>query len=49
MISIYDKSGNLVIKNKFFKICPIDHPKLIDDLKMEIDFYDGKDISKFKS
>ncbi|QCE40237.1 hypothetical protein [Psychroserpens sp. NJDZ02] len=44
MISIYDKSGNLVIKNKFFKICPMDQPKLIDDLKMEIDFYDGKDI-----
>lgn len=44
VISIYDKYGELIIKSKFMKICPIDEPKFIEDLKMEIDFYDGKDI-----
>ena len=44
IISIYDKSGKLIIKNKFMKICPIDELKFIEDLKTEIDFYDGENI-----
>lgn len=44
IISIYDKSGELVIKHKFMKVCPIDKPKFIEDLKKEIDFYDGENI-----
>ncbi|WP_418603347.1 hypothetical protein [Hwangdonia sp.] len=44
VISIYDKSGELIIKSKFMKICPINEPKFIENLKKEIDFYDGKDI-----
>jgi len=44
IISIYDKSGELRIKGKFIKICPTDELKFIEDLKTEIDFYDGKDI-----
>ncbi|WP_040254728.1 FEKKY domain-containing protein [Psychroserpens mesophilus] len=44
IISIYDKSGELIIKSKFMKICPIDELKFIEDLKSEIDFYDGENI-----
>jgi hypothetical protein len=44
IISIYDKSGELIIKGKFMKICPTNELKFIEDLKKEIDFYDGKDI-----
>jgi len=44
IISIYDKSGQLLVKSKFMKICPADELKLIEDLEKEIDFYDGKDI-----
>lgn len=44
IISIYDKSGELLDKSKFLKICPADKLKFIEDLKMEIDFYDGENI-----
>lgn len=44
IISIYAKNGNLIIKSKFTKICPIDELKFIEDLKTEIDFYDGENI-----
>ncbi|MEN3325192.1 hypothetical protein VP395_15785 [Mariniflexile soesokkakense] len=43
-ISIYDKSGELEIKSNFMKICPIDELKFIENLKTEIDYYDGKNI-----
>ncbi len=44
-ISIYDyESGELILNKRFLKICPIDELKLIDDLKKEIDFYDGEKI-----
>ncbi|WP_347175533.1 hypothetical protein [Polaribacter uvawellassae] len=44
VISIYDKYGNLIVKSKFMKTCPIDELKFIEDLKTEIDFYDGENI-----
>lgn len=44
IISIYDKSGELIIKSKFMKICSVDELKFIEDLKLEIDFYDGENI-----
>lgn len=44
IISIYDTFGILVIRSRFFKICPLDELKLIEDLKTEIDYYDGKNI-----
>ncbi len=44
IISIYDKSGKLIFKNKFIKVCPVDEPKFIKDLRKEIDFYDGENI-----
>lgn len=44
-ISIYDyDSGELILNKKFLKICPIDELKFIEDLKKEIDFYDGEKI-----
>jgi len=44
-ISIYDyESGELILNKRFLKICPIDELKLIEDLKKEIDFYDGEKI-----
>ena len=43
-ISIYDKSGELIAKNNFIKVCPIDELKFIEDLMEEIDYYDGKNI-----
>lgn len=43
-ISIFDESGELVMKSNFMKICPIDELKVIEDLKTEIDYYDGKNI-----
>ncbi|WP_335975361.1 hypothetical protein [Gaetbulibacter jejuensis] len=44
IISIYNKYGDLIIKSKFMKTCPIDELKFIEDLKTEIDFYDGEKI-----
>ena len=44
-ISIYDyDTGELILNKKFLKICPIDELKFIEDLKKEIDFYDGEKI-----
>ncbi|WP_459212229.1 hypothetical protein [Aquimarina rhabdastrellae] len=44
-ISIYDyNTGELIINKRFLKICPIDEMKFIEDLKEEIDFYDGEKI-----
>ncbi len=44
-ISIYDyETGELILNKRFFKICPIDELKFIEDLKKEIDFYDGEKI-----
>lgn len=43
IISIYDKSGKLLVKNKFYKVCA-GEGNLMDDLKKEIDFYDGENI-----
>lgn len=44
IISIYNKYGDLIIKSKFIKVCPIDELKFIEDLKTEIDSYDGENI-----
>ncbi len=44
IISIYDKYGELVVKESFLKICPNDDQKFIENLKVEIDFYDGENI-----
>lgn len=42
-ISIYDyDSGELILNKRFLKVCPIDELKFIEDLKKEIDFYDGE-------
>mgnify|MGYP000096991985 CR=1 FL=1 len=44
-ISIYDyDSGELILNKIFLKICPIDTLKFTEDLKKEIDFYDGEKI-----
>ena len=44
-ISIYDyDTGELILNKRFLKICPIDELKFIEDLKKEIDFYDGEKI-----
>ena len=44
-IAIYDeKSGKLIIRKIFMKICPIDESKFIENLRLEIDFYDGEKI-----
>jgi hypothetical protein len=43
-ISIFDNSGELVLKSRFMKVCPVNELKFIEDLKKEIDFYDGKKI-----
>lgn len=44
-ISIYDnETGELILNKRFLKICPIDELKFIEDLKKEIDFYDGEKI-----
>ncbi|GAA4952726.1 hypothetical protein GCM10023314_27830 [Algibacter agarivorans] len=44
-ISIYDyETGELILNKRFFKICPIDELKLIEDLKREIEFFDGEKI-----
>lgn len=44
LISIYDQSGELVVKSHFIIICPSTELKLIGDLKSEIDYYDGENI-----
>ncbi|WP_424002493.1 hypothetical protein [Maribacter sp. IgM3_T14_3] len=45
LISVYDgENKELIIKKRFMKICPSDNLKFIEDLKSEIDFYDGKRI-----
>ena len=44
-IAIYDElTGKLIKKKRFMKICPIDELKFIEDLRQEIDFYDGEKI-----
>lgn len=44
-IAIYDEqTGKLIVKKRFMKICPIDELKFIEDLRQEIDFYDGEKI-----
>ena len=44
-ISIYDyETGELILNKRFLKICPIDELKFIENLKKEIDFYDGEKI-----
>ncbi|WP_435261832.1 hypothetical protein [Tenacibaculum sp. nBUS_03] len=44
-ISIYDyESGGLIMRKRFLKICPKSELKLIENLKKEIDFYDGEKI-----
>ena len=45
VISIYSgEKKELIVKKRFFKICPSTNLKFIEDLKSEIDFYDGKRI-----
>ncbi len=45
VISIYDgKNKELILKKEFMKICPSDNLKFIEDLKSEIEYYDGKRI-----
>jgi len=44
-ITIYDGiTGNVIIESKFAKICPVDELKFIENLKNEIDFFDGENI-----
>ena len=43
-ISIYDKYGDLVTKGHFMIICPNDEFELMEELEMQIDFYDDKNI-----
>ncbi len=44
-ISIYDKSKKLLSKNQYFISCPINELKFINDLKKQIVFYDGENIT----
>ncbi len=44
-IAIYHKdTGELIVRKKFIKVCSLDNPKFIENLKKEIDFYDGQNI-----
>ncbi|WP_157243302.1 hypothetical protein [Olleya marilimosa] len=44
-ISIYeDKTGDIILESRFMKICPTNELNFIENLKEEIDFYDGEKI-----
>ncbi len=47
-IQIFDKYGELIKKGRFRLICPIDEVEYIEDLKSQIEFFDGENI-RFKS
>ncbi|MFD2890449.1 hypothetical protein ACFS5J_00260 [Flavobacterium chuncheonense] len=46
-ISIFNKNGELVTKGEFILVCPKNKIEFIDDLKIQIDHYDGKNIQLY--